>query len=151
MVVRSFSENPARFQPGATILVGRDPEGAVPMEIAQVRPQPPDRLIVALSGVADRTGAEALRGLSIFVPAGDLPPLPEDAYWEQDLIGLAVVDTAGRPLGEISEVLSRPEQDLWQVETPTGPVLVPAAKGIVVGVDLGAGRVTVDPPAGLFA
>jgi ribosomal 30S subunit maturation factor RimM len=47
-------------------------------------------------------------------------------------------------------VLSRAEQDLWEVQTPGGPVLLPAAKGIVVSVDLGAGRVTVDPPAGLF-
>jgi ribosomal 30S subunit maturation factor RimM len=29
-------------------------------------------------------------------------------------------------------------------------VLLPAAKGIVVSVDLEARRVTVDPPAGLF-
>ena len=61
-----------------------------------------------------------------------------------------MVDVGGRDLGVISDVLHRTEQDLWQVQTPSGAVLVPAAKDIVVGVDLEARRVTVDPPAGLF-
>jgi len=150
VVVRPLSENPARFQPGSRVFIGSEVDTAVEMVIASVRTQPPDRLLVGLELIPDRTGAEALRGLRIFAPPGDLPPLPEDTFWEQDLIGLAVVDVGGRDLGVISDVLHRTEQDLWQVQTPSGAVLVPAAKDIVVGVDLEARRVTVDPPAGLF-
>ena len=80
----------------------------------------------------------------------DLPALPEDAFWERDLVGLAVVDSGGRRLGVVSAVLSRAEQDLWEVESPEGKVLLPAAKAIVVSVDLAQRKVTVDPPAGLF-
>ena len=50
----------------------------------------------------------------------------------------------------VSAVLSRAEQDLWEVAASEGKVLLPAAKGIVVSVDLARRRVVVDPPAGLF-
>ena len=50
----------------------------------------------------------------------------------------------------VSAVLSRAGQDLWEVESPGGKVLLPAAKAIVVSVDLAQRKVTVDPPAGLF-
>ena len=150
MVVRSLSENPARFQPGSRLLVGRDIDGAEEMVVGGVRTQQPDRLLVAFDRVPDRTAAEALRGGRIFARASALPELPEDVFWERDLVGLAVVRVDGADLGVISGVLSRAEQDLWQVETVAGPVLLPASKGIVVSVDLAAGRVTVDPPVGLF-
>jgi 16S rRNA processing protein RimM len=155
VVVRALSDNPTRFQPGSRLLVGPDVDKVVEMVIDAVRPQQPGsqsgRLLVTFDLVADRSAAEALRGCRIFAPAGALPELPDDMFWERDLVGLPVVDVHGTDLGVISAVLSRAEQDLWEVQTPGGrPVLLPAAKGIVVSVDLGAGRVTVDPPAGLF-
>jgi 16S rRNA processing protein RimM len=150
VAVRSLSENPARFQPGARLLVGQDIEQAVEMVVGAVRPQQPGQLLVAFDGVPDRTAAEALRGRRIFADAADLPELPDDVYWERDLVGLPVVDVGGAALGVISAVISRTEQDLWEVQTPSGSVLLPAAKGIVVSVDLKERRVTVDPPAGLF-
>ena len=151
VAVRSLTDNPARFQPGSRLLVGVEPEVAVEMTVLAARPQQPDRLLVSFEGIPDRTGAEGLRGCRIFAPGGDLPPLGEDAFWERDLIGLVVVDLVGRELGTISGVLGRAEQDLWQVETPAGPVLLPATRAIVVAVDLAGRKVTVDPPAGLFA
>ena len=150
VVVRSLSENPARFQPGARLLVGAGVDAAVEMVIGGVRAQQPGRLLITFDGIPDRTGAEALRGQRIFAHAEVLPDLPDDVFWERDLVGLPVVDVEGAALGIISAVLSRTEQDLWEVQTPAGPVLLPAAKAIVVSVDLKARRVTVDPPAGLF-
>ncbi|GAC1368738.1 MAG: ribosome maturation factor RimM [Actinomycetota bacterium] len=150
VAVWTLSENPQRFQAGARLLVGGDLTSAVGMAVESCRAQPPDRLLVRFEGIFDRTQAEALRGARIFAAPRDLPPLPEDLFWEQDLLGLDVVDLAGQHLGEVSAVLSRAEQDLWQVKTAHGPVLLPAAKGIVVSVDLPNRRLTVDPPAGLF-
>jgi len=150
VLVRSLSENPARFAPGSRLLVGAGPADGTVMVVAASRPQPPEKLLVAFEGTSDRNRAEDLRGARIFAPPGDLPVLPEDAFWERDLVGLAVVDAGGRPLGVVSAVLSRAEQDLWEVDSSEGKVLLPAAKGIVVSVDLARRRVVVDPPAGLF-
>lgn len=151
VVVISFSENPHRFARGARLLVGADPGRARELVVTSSRPQPPDRVLLAFSGITERTGAEALRGARIFAPPEDLPELPPGSYWERDLIGLAVLDRSGARLGSIAGVLSRLEQDLWQVVAPDGAtVLLPAAKEIVLSVDLDAGQVIVDPPTGLF-
>jgi 16S rRNA processing protein RimM len=147
VVVRSYTENPERFRRGVRLWVGPDLGRASEMVVGAARHQQPGRLLVGFDPALDRTGAEALR---VFAAAAELPDLPEDAYWEHDLVGLSVVDVAGRALGTLTAVLARAEQDIWAVEAPAGMVLLPAAKAIVVSVDLAAGRVTVDPPAGLF-
>lgn len=150
VAVRPYTENPERFHPGSPLWVGREPGSAREVIVASCRPHQPGRLLIGFDPPLDRAAAEALRGLMLFAGHEELPDLPDDTYWERDLLGLAVHDVAGRRLGVISGVLSRAEQDLWEVDTRAGPVLLPAAKGIVVSVDLAAGRVTVDPPGGLF-
>jgi 16S rRNA processing protein RimM len=149
LVVESHSENPQRFAPGSQLLVGEDPDRSRPVTVRAVRPHR-RHLLVSLESVEDRNAAEPLRGLRLFARAPELPPPGEDAFWWHELIGLEVVDTGGRSLGRIAGVVPRPDQDLWEVETPGGPVLVPAVRNIVSRVDPRAGRVTVDPPGGLF-
>jgi ribosomal 30S subunit maturation factor RimM len=50
----------------------------------------------------------------------------------------------------LSRILSRAEQDLWEMETASGPVLIPATPAIVRTVDPAAGVVVIDPPPGLL-
>lgn len=148
--MRPLTDNPDRFEPGVTVLVGPDEASAVAMAVAGSRPHQPERLLVAFEEIVDRTAAQSLRGHRIFAPAGELPSLPDGEYWESDLVGLEVVDGSGAKLGVLSQVLGRAAQDLWEVETPTGPVLVPAVPAIVREVDVAGGRVVLDPPKGLF-
>lgn len=149
VLVLPHTENPARFARGATLLAGASPGDAAPCEVAGSRPHR-GVLIVKFRDVGDRDAAEALRGALLFVGEEDLPEPGEDAFWPHRLVGAEVLGPRGERLGTVAGVLARPEQDLWEVETSTGRVLLPAAKGIVVSVDLEAGRVVVDPPAGLF-
>ena len=52
-----------------------------------------------LTGIATREEAEALKGTRLYAPRDRLPPLGDDEYYHADLIGLAVVDAGGAPLG----------------------------------------------------
>ena len=105
-----------------------------------------------LSGIATREQAEALRGTALFTPRARLPSLPDDEFYHADLIGLAVQDTGGRPLGRVKAVHDHGAGDLLEVVGPglKDGVLVPFRREIVPTVDLSAGRIVVDPPAGLF-
>jgi 16S rRNA processing protein RimM len=149
LVVEVHSENPGRFAPGSRLLVGEDPDRSRSITVAAARPHR-ESLLVTFETVGDRTEAERLAGLKLFGATEELPSLDENAFWRHELVGLEVVDTRGRRLGTIAGVISRPDQDLWEVDTPRGPVLVPAVRAIVARVDPRQGRVTVDPPAGLF-
>lgn len=148
--MRPQTDNPGRFAAGAQVVVGPGAEVGVAMTVLSSRSHQPDRLLVAFEDVGGRTEAEALRGQRIFAPAGDVAPLPEGEYWESDLIGLEVVDGSGARLGVVTQVLGRAVQDLWEVASPAGLVLVPAVPAIVREVDLAGRRVVLDPPEGLF-
>ena len=53
-------------------------------------------VLARIEGVADRTAAEALRGLRLYVERERLPAPGEREWYEADLVGLAAVGT-GRP------------------------------------------------------
>lgn len=149
VAVRVHSENPARFGPGAQLLVGRDAAAVQPMRVASSR-RHGKRLFVLFEGVSDRAEAQVLSGSLVFIAAKDLPELEAGAFWEHQLLGLEVREPGGRTLGVISSIMVREEQDLWEVATSAGPVLLPAARDLVKTVDLEARVVVVEPPEGLF-
>lgn len=105
-----------------------------------------------LSGIATKEAADALRGLRLHADRAALPSLPEDEFYHADLIGLAVQDPGGAVLGRVKAVLNHGAGDLLEVARPGGgeAVLVPFTRAVVPTVDLAAGCVVVDPPAGLF-
>src|SRR5262245_66088067 len=61
-------------------------------------------VVARLAGVGDRTAAEALTGLELYVDRARLPPPAEDEFYHADLVGIEVVDPEGRMLGRISAV-----------------------------------------------
>lgn len=99
--------------------------------------------VARFAEVADRDGAEALRGQLLTVPRSALPPLEEGEYYFADLIGLACTDPSGEPLGTVVGVENFGAGDLLEVELPGGRrALVPFKPGIA---DLEKERVQVDP------
>ena len=88
--------------------------------------------IARFAEVPDRTAAEALRGTALTVPRSALPPLEEGEYYHADLIGLAVVDAEGAPLGTVAAVENFGAGDLLDVERPDGRrFMVPVAQADV--------------------
>lgn len=100
-----------------------------------------------LEGVADRDAAEALRGAGVFVAREDAA-LGEDENFISDLIGLTAVDTQGRRIGRLTDVL-RPNAvcDVYAFDTPRGEMLLPALKRAVVRVDVAEGVMVLDERA----
>ena len=76
--------------------------------------------IARLSGVSDRTAAEALRGTTLTVPRSALPPLAEGEYYYADLIGLPAVSTAGEALGSCVAVENFGAGDVIEIEKADG-------------------------------
>lgn len=99
--------------------------------------------IARFAEVADRSSAEALRGQTLSVPRGELPPLAEGEYYHADLIGLPCADAAGVPLGTVVAVENFGAGDLLEIEKPDGKrALIPFRAGIA---DLTDGRIVADP------
>ncbi len=119
--------------------------------VESVRPHG-ERLLVRLAGVADRDGADALRGTLFVVDSGELPPITKpDEYYDHQLEGLRVRTVTGVEVGTVAEVLHTAGGELLSVVTDTGAeVLVPFVNAIVPAVSLAEGVVDIDPPDGLL-
>ncbi len=99
-----------------------------------------------LTGVDDRTAAEALRGATIEVAREALPPPGERQFYQADLIGLAVWNLEGEELGVVRHFVDAPAGALMVVRGEREH-WIPAAPRHLRSVDLGAGRIVVDWPA----
>jgi 16S rRNA processing protein RimM len=147
-------EPETRLAPGAVLAT--DPGTAGPLTIASGRVHS-GRLLLHFSGVADRTAAEALRGVLLLADVDpDALPDDDDEWYDHQLVGLDVVDgdpAAGAAvIGEVREVLHLPGHDVLAVARPDGTeVLVPFVAEIVPEVDIEANRLVVTAPPGLLA
>ncbi|RAI41955.1 16S rRNA processing protein RimM [Rhodoplanes roseus] len=119
-------------------------------EIASMRPAK-DCFVARLKGVDDRTAAEKLTNLELYVPREKLGPAGEDEFYHADLIGVAAADTSGTPLGTVIAVHNFGAGDILEIAPPRGEtLLVPFTKAAVPEVDIPGRRLVVDPPPGLF-
>jgi 16S rRNA processing protein RimM len=137
----------ALFQTGRRLrVVGRG--GPAEIELVTVQFHS-GRWLVTVTGVADRTAAEQLRGAGLTVPRSELPEFPEDGILLYDLIGLKVVE-GEREVGAITDVYDMPQGPMLAVEVEGRERLIPYDEAFVELVDLNAGIVVVDLPAGLL-
>ncbi|WP_431680707.1 ribosome maturation factor RimM [Kitasatospora sp. KL5] len=138
-----------RLGPGAVLLT--DPASAGPLTVESGRVHS-GRLLLRFAGVKDRNGAEALRG-TMLIAEVDPEETPEDPdeYYDHQLIGLDVVLLDGTLVGELTELVHLPYQDLLTVTRPDGTeVLVPFVEQIVPTIDLENQRAVITPPPGLI-
>ena len=105
-------------------------------------------VLARIEGVADRTAAEALRGLRLFVERQRLPHTGEREWYEADLIGLEAVGTDGRNWGK---VIAFHDFGAGSVMEVSGGVMLPFTDEAVPEIDVAGGKVLIDPPAGLLA
>lgn len=77
-------------------------------------------LLVRAKEAPDRTAVEKLKGLKLYINRADLPEPDEDEYYITDLIGMSVVDTAGQPVGKVSNVENFGAGDLLDIKPLEG-------------------------------
>lgn len=121
-----------------------------PFEVESVR-EVPGGVLMKLRGIVTRDDADKVRGRLLAVTLEEAVPLPPGEYYPFQLVGLAVVTTAGEALGRIREVHRYPANDVYEVwdEARGREILLPAIASVVKGVDLAAGTMTVELLEGL--
>jgi 16S rRNA processing protein RimM len=137
----------------AGAVLATEPAAAGPLKVTRSRWHS-GRLLVSFDGVVDRDEADQLRGTLLMVESDELEDLADpDEFRDHQLIGLTIVDPDGVPVGEVSNV-THYGQDLLVVagsgDRAGQEILIPFVSAIVAEVDLAAGLLRVDPPAGLL-
>jgi len=142
--VRPETDFPERFV-GLREVCLELPEGRAEMaRVVQARITPKGAL-VQFEGCADRTQAEALRGAWVKIRLSMAIPLPEGSYYIHEIVGLRVLTEEGGDLGEVTEVIRSPANDVYVTET----TMIPAVREVVREISLEKGTMTVAlPPEG---
>ncbi len=107
-----------------------------PFEIKGIRGIKSDGVIAASESIVDRTAAEALRGLELYITREQLPDLGADGYYHHDLIDLEVMSDAGEEIGIVKAVQNYGASDILDIHTTAGlHVMVPFIDDAIVSVD----------------
>jgi 16S rRNA processing protein RimM len=108
-------------------------------------------LVARFAGVSDRTAAEKLTNLDLYVPRDRLPATGAEEFYHADLIGLAAVTASGNRLGTVVAAHDFGAGDLLEIRPDIGPTLmIPFTAAVVPSIDVAGGRIVVDPPEGLL-
>jgi 16S rRNA processing protein RimM len=175
VTVQLHTDDPGRrLAPGASFATEARSGSGVPRELTIRTARPHNgSWLLSFEGIPDRTGAEGLRGALLVVDTDEAAEAAaagssaeaaagseagseaaaddEDAYYEDELVGLAVESPAGERLGTVASLETGSAQDLLVVTLEDGTsAWIPFVTAIVPEVDLAGGRIVVDPPAGLL-
>ena len=105
------------------------------------------RMAELVDGVAlpprDRTAAEALVNVRLYVDRDRLPPPDEDEFYLTDLVGLSAVAPDGTALGRVDVVHDYGAGASLEI----GRLLIPFTRACVPQVDVAGGRLVVVVPA----
>jgi 16S rRNA processing protein RimM len=145
--IRSYTEAPSAIARYGAL---EDEQGRK-IEIESLRVTP-KALIARIKGVATREAAEALNRTKLYIPRTLLPEREEEEWYHADLIGLAALGQDGETIGTVVAIQNFGAGDLIEVQPLSGgaTVLVPFTRDTVPEVDVEGGRLTLNPPEGLF-
>lgn len=150
MLVKSQTDVPGRLEElkdaRATLADGAD----VPIEITESWVHD-GHWVLKFDGVDSIAEAERFRGADVWIAAEQRGTLPAGEFFESDLIGCVLVDTAsGAELGRVDGWLACGGPPLMQSTVNGREVLIPFVLAICREVDLAVRTIRVELPPGLL-
>jgi 16S rRNA processing protein RimM len=105
-------------------------------------------LVAKLKGVDDRSAAEKLNGVELYVDRDKLPPTDDEDFYHADLIGLDARLADGTVIGKVSAIPNYGASDLLEVrDERTGDTfLYPFTKAVVPEIRIADGYLVIEVP-----
>ncbi|MCI0389767.1 MAG: ribosome maturation factor RimM [Acidobacteria bacterium] len=108
------------------------------------------RVALKFAGYDSINRAEELRDARVMVSRDRLIELPDDTYYDFDLIGCEVAGADGQQLGRVEEIKNYGAAPLLLVRDGKREHLIPLVLSICVEIDTEQKRIVVNPPEGLL-
>ncbi len=137
----SFTEDPFSVLEYSPLL---NDTGAPALVLTKAR-EHKGNLVVRAEGIPDRTAAEKIMGLKLYIDRAEFPEPEDDEYYIADLIGMEAFDAAGARIGRVVNVDNFGAGDLLDIQPLEGASFYLAFTAEnVTEVDLDARRIIVD-------
>jgi len=110
-----------------------------------------NRLVVKFVGFDQIETAKELVGCDLAVPVDDRVKLPENSFYDWELIGCRVETTEGQTVGDVDKIVRTGKAELLSIVDADGrDRLVPMVGDIVIEIDKDQKLIRIDPPEGLL-
>jgi 16S rRNA processing protein RimM len=144
-----LTDFPERFARLGRVYVKRADGRLLLLDLENSRPHK-GRVALKFAGYDSISGAEELRDARVMVSRDQLVELPEDTYYDFDLIGCEAVSIGGQRLGSVEEVRNYGAAPLLVVRDGARELLIPLVLSICVEISIERKRIVVNPPEGLL-
>jgi 16S rRNA processing protein RimM len=123
----------------------RSVDGSRVFVLCNVRPANGAEVIASVDGITDRTAAERLRGVDLYLPARLLPPPGEGEFYHAELIGLDAFSPDGTRFGKVAAVHNFGAGDMLEIagDADAAPLMLPFTVENVPEVDVANRRISV--------
>ncbi len=135
--VRPFTDTADVFKSFKNVIIGEENYRVLSVRVGD------GAVYLGLRGVPDRNAAELLRGKKITVLREEAPEPEEGSYYIVDLLESTVVTEEGETLGVLKDI-RQGASDIYTLDTGKKEVLFPAAKGVIVAVNVEEKKITVN-------
>ncbi len=153
---RRWFLQPALPQANKPALVAKPAKAPLPLppllKITSAREQG-DVIVATAQEIPDRTAAESLKGVRVFISRQSFPTASADEFYWVDLIGLSVLNREGELLGEVIDLLDTGPHSVLRVRKPDAAAdakpddaerLIPFVAAFVDKVEMEHKRIIVD-------
>jgi 16S rRNA processing protein RimM len=143
--IQSFTEEPLALADYGPLSTNRP---GLTITIASARATA-NVLVARIEGVADRTAAEALNGIELYIDRDLLPPPEdEDDFYHIDLIGLQARLADGAVIGEVIAVPNFGAGDLIEIRNAQNgdTYLYPFTRKVVPEIRIAEGYLLIEVP-----
>jgi len=111
--IRPFTETAKNFIQYKTQFLSRNQKDWNRVEIKEIKIQGQD--LIADIGLTDRDQSISYKGYFLAIARNQLPQLPEDEFYWDDLIGLKVIDVDREDLGKVVGLIETGANDVLVV------------------------------------
>jgi len=145
--IRTFTERPediAKYGPLT------DETGVLKFKLSEPKPVK-DSVAAHIEGIADRSGAEDLKGTHLYVDRGSLPELDPEEFYHADLVGMRVTSEDGEKIGTVAAVHNFGAGDVLEIDQgQEASFFTPFTRDSVPLLDVENGSLILIVPPGLL-
>lgn len=106
--------------------------------------------LIKFKEIGDRTEADKFSGGSLLIDKMDLPKLPRQEYYIDDLLGMNVIDESGADRGILTNIYPQPAYDIYEIQHDEKKSLVPGVKEFITEINIKKRTITVHVIEGLL-
>ena len=147
--VESFVSDLKQFSAVRNVYLKKHNQTRIACQIESVQISP-KFVILSLEGFSTWEDADTWKNADVEIHRQEILPLPQDSYYDFELVGLEVVSDKGIFIGILDDILKCPANDVFVVKKDKEEFLIPDIPDVIKEIDIPSGKMIITIIDGLL-